>query len=109
MIVVQAQDVAADSIATAVDKARLVYDNWTTARFSYGIGRKARLWHHLTASAPLRPVIFITAQNQDSLRERASRIPNSAYLRKPFPGAALLEAVRSLLERGGFGAGSPGT
>src|SRR5262249_11589957 len=67
------------------------------------------LFDHLTASAPPRPVIFITAQNQDSLRERAARIPNSAYLRKPFPGAALLEAVRSLLEGGGFGADSPGT
>ena len=66
------------------------------------------LFDHLTASALSRPVIFITAQNQDSLRERASRIPNSAYLRKPFPGAALLEAVRSLLERGGSCADSPG-
>jgi len=66
------------------------------------------LFDHLTASAPPRPLIFITAQNQDSLRERASRIPNSAYLRKPFPGAALLEAVRSLLERGGSCADSPG-
>ena len=31
---------------------------------------------HLSASAPPRPVIFITAQDEDSLRERVSLIPN---------------------------------
>jgi FixJ family two-component response regulator len=57
------------------------------------------LFDHLAASAPPRPAIFMTAQDQDSLRERASRIPGSVYLRKPFAGSVLLEAVRSLLKR----------
>ena len=52
---------------------------------------------HLSAFAPLPPVIFITAQDDDSLRERASVIPNTVYLRKPFVGAVLLQTVRSLL------------
>ena len=53
---------------------------------------------HLSVSAALPPVIFITAQDDDSLRERASVIPNTVYLRKPFVGAALLQTVRSLLK-----------
>ena len=53
---------------------------------------------HLSASAPLPPMIFITAQDDDSLRERASTIPNTFYLRKPFVGAVLLETMRSLLK-----------
>jgi FixJ family two-component response regulator len=56
---------------------------------------------HLTASAQALPAIFITAQDGESLRERASRIPDSVYLRKPFVGAVLLEALRSMLKRGG--------
>jgi FixJ family two-component response regulator len=52
---------------------------------------------HLIASASRRPAIFITAKDQDSVRERASRIPDSVFLRKPFVGTVLLEAVRSLL------------
>ena len=55
------------------------------------------LVRHLKACAPPRPVIFITAQDEESARERASLIPNAAYLRKPFVGGVLLEAVRSLL------------
>ena len=61
------------------------------------------LFDHLTAFAPPRPAIFMTAQDQDSLRERASRIPGSVYLRKPFVGSALLEAVRSLVKRNDSG------
>ena len=55
------------------------------------------LFDHLTA--PAQPAIFITAQDEDSVRQRASRIPNSVYLRKPVVGAVLLEAIRSLLSR----------
>ena len=67
------------------------------------------LFDHLTASARPRPAIFITAQDADSLRERASRIPDSVYLRKPFVGTVLLEALRSILRRSSSGAESPGT
>jgi len=51
---------------------------------------------HLSAAAPPRPVIFISAQDQDSLQERASLITNSAYLRKPFVGSLLLETMHAL-------------
>jgi FixJ family two-component response regulator len=57
------------------------------------------LFDHLTASAQPPPAIFITAQDEDSGRQRASRIPNSVYLGKPVVGAVLLEAIRSLLSR----------
>ena len=64
------------------------------------------LFDRLTASAQPRPAIFITAQDEDRVRQRASRIPNSVYLRKPVVGAVLLEAIRSLLSSG---AESPGS
>ena len=67
------------------------------------------LFDHLTASAGPRPAIFITAQDEDSMQQRVSRIPNSVYLRKPVVGAVLLEAIRSLLSRSSSGAESPGT
>jgi DNA-binding response OmpR family regulator len=54
---------------------------------------------HLSRSGALPPVIFITAQDDESLRERASIIPDTVYLRKPFAGAELLEKVRSLLNQ----------
>jgi FixJ family two-component response regulator len=57
------------------------------------------LFDHLIAMATPRPAIFITAKDQDSQRERASRIPDSVFLHKPFVGTVLLEAVRSLLRR----------
>jgi len=61
---------------------------------------------HLSTSAPPPLVIFITAEVEDSLRERASLIPNSVYLRKPFVSAVLLEALRSLLRLSGTCGGS---
>ena len=69
------------------------------------------LLDHLTASHQSRPAVLITGQDQsvEGLRERASRIPDSVYLSKPFIGAELLDAVRSLVSRGGSCANSPGT
>ena len=55
------------------------------------------LFDHLTTSGQPRPAIFITGQDEDRVRQQASRIPNSVYLRKPVVGAMLLGAVRSLL------------
>jgi FixJ family two-component response regulator len=52
---------------------------------------------HLAASGTPPPAIFITAQDDENLRQRASLIPNTAYLRKPFSGKSLLEAVCKLL------------
>src|SRR6476646_4650006 len=67
------------------------------------------LFDHLTASAQSRPAIFITAQDEDRVRQQASRIPNSVYLRKPVVGTVLLAAVRSLLSGSSSGAEIPGT
>ena len=64
---------------------------------------------HLTTSVPPPPVVFISAQEEYSLRERASRIPNTVYLSKPIAGPVLLEAVRSLLRPRGSCAQSSGT
>ena len=66
------------------------------------------LLDHLSASGPPRPTIFITAQHDNGLRERLSGRPHSLYLRKPFAGAVLLEAVRSLLRRSSSCTGGPG-
>ena len=59
------------------------------------------LLDHLTASALCPPAIFVTAEDENSVRKRAALIPNSVYLHKPFAGTALLAAVLSLLNRGG--------
>ena len=67
------------------------------------------LFDHLTASGQPRPVIFITAQDEDRVRQQASRIPNSVYLLKPVVGAVLREAVRSLLSCSSSGEGGPET
>ena len=67
------------------------------------------LFDHLTASAQSRPTIFITAQDEDRVRQQASRIPNSLYLRKPVVGAVLLEAIRSLLSHNPSEGESAGT
>ena len=57
------------------------------------------LFDHLTVTGRSLPAVFITAQEADSLRQRATRLPDNVYLRKPFVGAVLLEAVRSLIKR----------
>ena len=57
------------------------------------------LVERIYASAARPPAIFITAQEIPNFQERVSRIPESVYLRKPFPGVALLEAVNSVLKR----------
>jgi|SRR6516165_11949231 FixJ family two-component response regulator len=56
---------------------------------------------HLAASGTPPPAIFITAEEDDNLRQRASLIPNSVYLRKPFAGASLLGAVCLFLKSNG--------
>ena len=57
------------------------------------------LVEYLRRSEALPPVIFITAQDDESLQERASIIPDTLYLRKPFVGVELLGKVRSLLDQ----------
>jgi FixJ family two-component response regulator len=67
------------------------------------------LFDHLTASGQPGPAIFITAQDEDRVRQQASRIPHSVFLCKPVVGTELLEAIRSLLSLSGSRADSPGT
>lgn len=55
------------------------------------------LQRRLTASGHESPVIFITAQDDDAAREEARQLHCLAYFRKPFEGAALLEAIRQAL------------
>jgi FixJ family two-component response regulator len=64
------------------------------------------LFDHLSAAAQHPSAIFITAEDEETVREQAYRIPDSVYLRKPFVGAVLLEAVRALLRRSGSSTGS---
>ncbi len=47
----------------------------------------------LAASGRAKPVIFITGQDNPTLRDEARRL-GGGYFRKPFDGKALLEAVR---------------
>ena len=67
------------------------------------------LVERLTASAARPPAIFITAQENENFRERVSRIPESVYLRKPFPGVALLEAVNAALKKSSPNPKNPST
>ena len=57
------------------------------------------LRRRLTAGGRRQPVIFITAHDDDSARDEARQLDCIAYLRKPFEGAALLEAVRKGVSR----------
>ena len=51
----------------------------------------------LLTSGHAKPVIFITGQDEASLRAEAERM-GCAYFRKPFEGKALLEAIRQAIE-----------
>ena len=55
------------------------------------------LRRRLTASGHEPPVIFITAQDDDAAREEARQLHCFGYFRKPFEGAALLQAIRQAL------------
>jgi DNA-binding response OmpR family regulator len=67
------------------------------------------LFDQLAASGQPRPADFITGQDADSVRERAARIPGTVYLRKPFVGTVLLEALRAMLRRSDSGEDGSGT
>jgi FixJ family two-component response regulator len=53
----------------------------------------------LAASARPKPLIFITGQDEPSLRDEAQHL-GCAYFRKPFEGKALLEAIRQAIKPG---------
>jgi FixJ family two-component response regulator len=52
------------------------------------------LGRFLVTSGRAKPLIFITGQDEPSLRDEA-RLLGRAYFRKPFEGKALLEAIRA--------------
>jgi FixJ family two-component response regulator len=52
------------------------------------------LQEHLAASGVRIPVIFITGHDSFGMEEKAMKLGAVAYLRKPFEGEALLDAVR---------------
>jgi len=58
-----------------------------------GFGLQAQL----TADRVVIPIIFITAHDEVSLRERAERSGAIAYLCKPFSDELLLEAIRGVV------------
>jgi FixJ family two-component response regulator len=58
-----------------------------------GFGLQAQL----TADRVIIPIIFITAHDEASLRERAEASGAAAYLCKPFNDEILLDAIRGAL------------
>ena len=55
------------------------------------------LQHRLRQACPALPLAFITAHDEPATRARANASGCVAYLRKPFPGSELLEAIRLAL------------
>jgi FixJ family two-component response regulator len=55
------------------------------------------LCDRLSECDPHLPVIFITAEDREPIRDRAYQMSGSTCLQKPVAGAVLLEAVRSRL------------
>lgn len=51
----------------------------------------------LVTSGRARPLVFITGQDEPSLRDEAQRL-GCGYFRKPFEGKALLEAIRRAIK-----------
>ena len=57
------------------------------------------LLKHLGAIGSRIPVVVLTAHGDDEARQRAMQAGAVAFLAKPFRGDALLEAVRTALDR----------
>jgi FixJ family two-component response regulator len=55
------------------------------------------LGRFLAKSGHAKPFIFITGQDEPSLRDEALRLGCIDYFRKPFDGTALLEAIRQAI------------
>jgi FixJ family two-component response regulator len=66
------------------------------------------LQEHLAVSGALIPIVFITAHDDATTRERANRAGVVAYLRKPFDQGKLIKAISRTISgytSGGGGAG----
>jgi FixJ family two-component response regulator len=53
----------------------------------------------LERERPGLPVVFITAHDEAATRAQARDSGCVAYLRKPFPGSVLIEAIRAAIDR----------
>lgn len=56
------------------------------------------LCQRLVEKGVKRPVIFITAHDEPSLRNSAQQFGATTWLVKPFPGRSLLDAVRRAIQ-----------
>jgi FixJ family two-component response regulator len=56
------------------------------------------LRRRLTAQGSSLPVIFVTAHDEPATRDEAQQVGCSAYLRKPVPGKALIEAINKAVD-----------
>jgi FixJ family two-component response regulator len=61
------------------------------------------LWDRLSADDWRPPVIFITAEDAEAVRQEDSRISGNICLRKPLIAGELLDAVYQQLRRSGSG------
>jgi len=60
------------------------------------------LLRHLAAVGSPIPVVILTGHGDDEARERSLHAGAVAFLKKPFQGDALLDAVRTALHHGGL-------
>jgi FixJ family two-component response regulator len=60
-----------------------------------------QLQEHLAASGVPIPIVFITAYDDVSTRERVQRAGAVAYLRKPFDQSTLIEAITRAIGQNG--------
>ena len=60
----------------------------------------------LAAAGSITPVIFITAHDDENVRERALRTRCAAYLRKTEPAETVLTAIRKAINLGGSSSNS---
>ena len=67
------------------------------AKLGHGCGIELRRW--LAYSGVTVPVIFITGQDDHATRRAAIDSGCIAYLTKPFPASALIEAVEKAFDR----------
>jgi FixJ family two-component response regulator len=59
------------------------------------------LLRHLAATGSRIPVVILTAHGDEEARQRALEAGAVAFLRKPFQGDALLDAVQTAMHHGG--------